>query len=177
MKMEKVRLILTLVTIAIVVLPLVGILLTYQGDLLGLFIPSEITEVSELEPPEMVGMPEYDRATGTFSVSFEFTNSFPLDISINSLSGNVGCAEHLFPLGNASLVKPIGIDAGETGTLTINGSWTDEAINHFISEHANEEFVDVVLEDFTLNISGIQIDFGQSQLEQVIQVPNPAYQG
>ena len=187
--MDKVRLILTLVTIAIVVIPVVGMLLAFQGNLLGLFIPPEMTEVAEdflggdgdngsgLEPPKMVGEPEYDEATGTFSVSFEYTNSFPLDIIINSLSGNIECAVHSFPLGAASLSESVSIGAGETGTLTVRGAWTDEAKSHFGNEHANEEFVDVVLSDFTVDVSGIQIELDQHQLEQGMEVPNPAYQG
>jgi hypothetical protein len=189
-EMDKIRLILTLVTIAIVVVPIVGMLLAYQGNLLGLFVPPEINEIADdfmggdgnngpgLEPPTMMGEPVYDEATHTFSVTFEYTNSFPIDITINSLSGNIECVEHHFHLGNASISEPVSIDAGETGTLTVVGAWTDEAINnHFPNEHADEQTVDVVLVDFAVDISGIQIQLDQSQMEQTMQVPNPAYQG
>jgi hypothetical protein len=189
MKMDKVRLILTLVTIAIVVIPIVGMLLAYQGNLLGLFVPPEITEVADdfmggdgdngsgLEPPTMVGEPTYDEATRTFSVTFEYTNSFPMDITLNSLSGNIECVEHRFPLGVASLSEPVSIDAGETGTLTVLGTWTEAAMGHFENEHGDEATVDVVLVDFAVDISGIQIELDQNQMEQGMQVPNPAYQG
>jgi hypothetical protein len=183
--MDKVRLLLTVTTIAIVVIPLLGALLAYQGNLLGLFVPPEITEIADdlmggddgpgLEPPTMVGEPEYDEATHTFSVSFQYKNSFPMDITIKSLTGNIECVEHGFLLGNASLSEPVSIDAGETGTLTVLGKWTDEAINyHFPNEHAGEEMVDVVLVDFAVDISGIQIQLDQNQMEQEMQVPNPA---
>jgi hypothetical protein len=66
---------------------------------------------------------------------------------------------------------------GETGTLTILGAWTDDAINHFGSAHGNQENVDVVLVDFAVYISGIQLQLDQGQMEQEMQVPNPAYQG
>jgi hypothetical protein len=188
--MDKIRLLLTVITIAIVVVPIVGMVLSHQGNLLGLIVPPEINEVADdlmggdgdngpgLEPPAMVGEPQYDEATGTFSVSFQFKNSFPLDITIKSLTGDIECAEHRFLLGNASLSKPVSIDAGETGTLTVVGKWTDEAINnHFPNEHTGEETVDVVLVDFVVDISGIQIQLDQSQMEQTMQVPNPAYEG
>ena len=45
--MDKIRLLLTLITIAIVVIPIVGMLLAYQGNLLGLFVPPEITEIGD----------------------------------------------------------------------------------------------------------------------------------
>jgi len=187
--MDKIRLLLTVMTIAIVVVPIVGMVLSHQGNLLGLIVPPEINEVADdlmggdgdngpgLEPPTMVGEPQYDEATGTFSVSFQFTNRFPLDITIKSLTGNIECAEHRFLLGNASLSNPVSIDAGETGTLTVVGAWTEDARGHFEADHAGEEFIDVVLVDFAVDISGIQIQLDQSQIEQNMQVPNPAYEG
>jgi len=187
--MDKVQLLLTLITIAIIVVPIVGMLLAYQNNLLGLFIPPEINEIADdlmggdgtngsgLEPPTMVGEPQYNETSRTFSVTFQYKNSFPFDITIKSLSGNIECYEHGFILGNASLSKPVSIAAGETGTLTVLGTWTEEAINHFKTKHAGEEFVDVVLVDFAVDISGIQLQLDQSQMEQKMQVPNPAYEG
>jgi hypothetical protein len=187
--MDKIRLLLTVITIAIVVIPLVGTLLAYQGNLLGLFVPPEITEIADglmggdgdngsgMEPPTMVGEPQYDEASHTFAVTFQYKNSFPMDITVKSLSGNIECAEHGFPLGNASLSEPVSIDAGETGTMTVLGTWTEEAISHFHTAHAGEETVDVVLVDMAVDISGIQIQMDQNQMEQTMQVPNPAYEG
>jgi hypothetical protein len=182
-RMDKIRLFLTVITIAIVVIPLVGTLLAHQGNLLGLFVPPEINEIADdlmggddgpgLEPPAMVGEPEYDKVTHTFSVSFQYKNSFPMDITIKSLTGNIECAEHGFLLGNASLSEPVSIDAGETGTLTVLGKWTDEGISHFGTAHGDEENVDVVLVDMAVDISGIQIQLDQTQMEQEMQVPNP----
>ena len=187
--MDKVRLLLTVITIAIIAVPILGMLLAYQNNLLGLFIPPEINEIAEdlaggggtngagLEPPTMVGEPQYDEASQTYSATFQFKNSFPANLTIKSLSGNIVCYEHGFTLGDASLSKPVTIDTGETGTLTVLGTWTDEAINHFQNAHADEEFVDVILTDFAVDISGIQLQMDQGQMEQRMQVPNPAYEG
>jgi hypothetical protein len=183
--MDKNRLVLTAITIVIVVVPLVGVLLAYQGNLLGLFIPPEINEIADelmggdgdgagLEPPTMVGEPQYDEASRTFSVTFQYKNSFPFDITINSLSGDIECDEHRFRLGNASLSEPVSIDADETGTMTVLGTWTEDAINHFHNAHAGEEAVEVVMADVAVDISGIQLQFDQGQMEQTMQVPNPA---
>ena len=195
--MEKVRMVLTLVTIAIVVVPIVGMLLVYQGNLVGLFVPPEINQIADdfmdggdggnngdngpgLEPPKMVGDPVYDEATGTFSVSFEYTNTLPFDITVNSLTGNIECAEHHFTLGVASLSEPVSIAQDETELLTIVGSWTDDAISHFGTAHSNEQNVAVILSDFTVDISGIQLQLDPNQLGQSMEgmeVPNPAFQG
>ena len=194
--MDKVRLILTLVSIAIVVVPIVGVLLAYQGNLMGLFVPPEITQIADdfmdggdggdgdggsmLEPPRIVNEPTYDEETGTFSVSFEYTNNLPFDMTVNSLDGNIECEEHHFTLGVASLSEPVSIDRGETGLLTVVGSWTDAALGHFESSHGDEETVAVVLSDFTVDISGIQLELDPNQFGQGMggmEVPNPAFQG
>jgi hypothetical protein len=180
--MDKIRLLLTLITIAIIAVPIVGMLLAYQDNLLGLFIPPEMNQIANdlmsggdldelaLEP---VGPPQYDEATRTFSVTFQFKNSFPVDITVKSLSGDIECVNHSFPLGNAHLSEPVSIDRGETGTLMVLFTWTDEAINHCGNLHGDEELVDVVLVDFAVDISGIQIQM-EGQMEQNMQVPNPA---
>jgi hypothetical protein len=188
--MNKIRLLLTVITIVIVVVPLVGTLLAYQGNLLGLFVPPELTQVADdlmggdgdngggLEPPTMVGEPQYNATEHTFAATFEFKNNFPINITVNSLTGNIECEAHRHLLGNASLSEAISIDAGETGTMTILGKWTDEAFyHHFPEDHSGEETVDVVLVDFALDISGIQIQLDQNQMEQTMQVPNPEFQG
>ena len=183
--MDKIRLVLTVITIVIIVVPLVGTLLAHQGNLLGLFVPPEVNDIADslmsgdsgMEPPTIVGEPQYDEVTHTFSVTFQYKNSFPMDITIKSLTGNIECAEHGFHLGNASLSEPVSIDAGKTGTLTVLGKWTDEAIGHFDDKkegHGNEELVDVVLVDMAVDISGIQIQLDQNQMDQTMQVPNPA---
>ena len=193
--MDKVRLVLTLVTILIVVIPLVGVVLAYQDNLVGLFVPPEMTEMADdfmggegidgsgLEPPRMVGEPEYDEATGTFSISFEYTNSLPLDITINSLDGNIECEDHHFTLGVASLSEAVSIDAGETGILTVVGSWAPSALGdngHFKTHHGNEETVAVAMTDFSVDISGIQLELDPSEMGMSMdgmEVPNPAFQG
>ena len=182
--MDKIRLALTLITIVIVVVPIVGILLAHQDNLLGLFVTPELVETAEdlfggdgevgLEPPTMVGEPEYDVATHTFSMTFQFKNSFPMDITIKSLSANIECTEHRFPLGNAHLSEAVSIGRGKTGTLTVVGAWTEAAITHCGNLHGDEELVDVVFVDFAVDISGIQIQMGEGQMEQSLQVPNPA---
>ncbi len=195
--MDKVRLILTLVTIAIVVVPIMGVLLAYQGNFIDMFIPPEMSQIADdfldgdngasngddgsgLELPQIVGEPEYDEATGTFSINLEYTNTMPFDMSVNSLTGNIECEEHHYALGVASLSEPVSIDQGETGLLTIVGSWTDDALVHFESSHGDEQTVAVVLADFTVDISGIQLELDPNQLGQGMEggeVPNPAFQG
>jgi len=174
--MDKVKLVLTVVSIVIVAVPLLGIVVAYQGNLLGLFIPPEVNEIADnllnsggtsMEPPTLVGPPEFDAASRTVTLTFQYKNSFPFDITVNSLNGNMECDEHGFPLGTANLSKPVSIDAGKTGTLTVVGTWTKEAMSHFENMHAGEETVDVVLVDFAVDVSGITV-----QTNERISIPD-----
>ena len=175
--MNKMRLILTLITVAIVVIPIVGVLLANQGNLMGLFIPPEVNEMAEdlmggggPEAPalEPVGEPQYDEASRTVTLTFQFKNTFPFDITINSISGNVECAAHGFHLGIVTLDNPVSIDKAETKTITVLGTWTEEAISHFQSAHAGEETIDANLIGFTVDVKGIQF-----KMNQRMELPNP----
>jgi hypothetical protein len=179
--MDKIRLLLTVITIAIIAVPLVGILLANQGNLLGLIIPPEVNDIIDtlssggnsngpmLEP---AGEPQYNEAARTVTMTFDFTNPLPFDVTINSMSGGVECAAHGFPLGNVSLDKPVSIAKGETKQLTLLGTWTEDAITHFRTEHAGEKMVDANLVNFIVDVKGIQVEMDQS-----IQVPNPTFTG
>ncbi|MBT0159073.1 hypothetical protein G4O51_03715 [Candidatus Bathyarchaeota archaeon A05DMB-2] len=180
--MDKVRLILTVITIVIIAVPLVGTLLANQGNLLGLIIPPEANEIidtlssggggsggPQMEP---VGEPQYDPASRTFSQTIQFTNTFPFDITVNSMSGDVLCVAHGFTLGIITLDEPVSIPKGETKTLTVLGTWTEGAIAHFQTAHADEAMVPANLVGFTVDVKGIQV-----QMDQTMEVPNPAYKG
>jgi hypothetical protein len=180
--MDKVRLILTVISIVIVVVPIVGVVLMYQSNLLGLFIPPEANEIidtlsnsgggSEGPMLEPVGEPQYDPANRTFAQTLQFTNTFPFDITLNSMSGDAQCAAHGFHLGTITLDKPVSIDKGETKTITILGTWTEDAITHFQTAHAGEEMVDANLVGFTVDVKGIQV-----QMDQRMEIPNPTITG
>ena len=184
--MDKIKLILTLITIAITVVPIVGVLLTYQDNLVGLFVPPEINDIadkfsgggggggSDGPQVEPVGPPEIDPVSGTIRQSIEFKNTFPLDIRLKSMSGDVQCVEHGSNVGVASLEDSVSIPAGETGIVTLIVTFTDEGINHFKSEHVGEETVEVVLVNVGVDISGIQIGLDQNMMDQQMEIPNPA---
>ena len=187
--MDKIKLILTLVTIVITVVPIVGVLLTYQDNLVGLFVPPEINEIadkfsgggggggSDGPQVEPVGPPQYDPVSGTIRQSIEFKNTFPIDITLKSMSGNVQCVEHGFDLGVTSIEDPVSIPVGETRTVTLLVNWTDGAEGHLKSLHATEENVEVTLVNVGVDISGIQISLDQNAMDQRMEIPNPWYEG
>ena len=175
--MDKVRLILTVISIVIVVVPIMGVVLMNQGNLLGLVIPPEVNKIADnfmsgrgfsIPQMEPLGEPQYDEFSRTVTMTYKFSNTSPYPISIDSISGDVECAEHSFHLGTVTLDKPVSIDAGETKTLTLLGTWTEAAISHFQSSHAGEKTVDAKLVGFTVNVKGFQI-----RMDQNTEIPNP----
>ena len=178
--MDKVRLILTLVTVIITVVPIVGVLLAHRDNLLGMVIPPEIEEIqnklsssgSAEEPMlEPVGEPQYDFTSRKMTQLIAFKNVFPFDITVNSITGDVECAAHNFHLGAVNLEKPVSINVNETKTLTVVVTWTAAAENHFEAAHADEEVVTVNLVGLTVDVKGVQL-----QMDQTIEVPNPIRQ-
>lgn len=189
--MDKIKLILTLVTIVITVGPIVGVLLVNQDNLAGLFVTPEMKEIADKfsgggvgddggsggPQVEPVGPPEIDPVSHTIRQSIEFKNPFPLDITLKSMSGDVQCVEHSFDVGVASLEDSVSIPVEETRTVTLLITWTDDAEGHLKLLHSTEEDVEVTLMNLGVDISGIQIGFDQNSLEQQMEIPNPWYEG
>jgi hypothetical protein len=167
-KMDKVRLLLTLITIAINVVPIVGILLVYQNNLLGLVIPPAINEImnatsftsNSVEPPSFVDS-HYDIASRTVTLTFKFTNPFNFNVTIISMSADIQCDAHKFPLGTATLSNPVNIRASETATITVLGVWTQDATNHIQTAHAGAQSIDVELVGITVNVNGINVQMSE----------------
>jgi hypothetical protein len=162
--MDKIRLLLTLITLATIVGPIAGILLVYQNNLLELVIPPEVNKImngifvtgNPLEPPVFVDS-QYNVTSQTVALTFRFTNPFNFDLTINSMSADIQCDAHNFPLGHATLNNPVNIHASETTIITVVGTWTQDAINHFQTAHAGAQSIDVELVGLTINVNGINV--------------------
>lgn len=172
--MDKVRLMLTVLSIVIIVVPIVSVVLMNQNNLLGLIIPSQINDIASTltggnssgggnNPgnPQIVGEPQYDAASRTVTLTFQYTNPFNFPVTLNSMTGDIVCHADDFPLGNASLSKPVSMGAGETATLTVQGTWTDAAITHFQTSHADQKTIAVDLADVAIDVSGVKIQTDQ----------------
>ncbi len=130
--MDKLRVALILITIAIIAGPIAATMVIYRDNLLGLVLPAELgspsnpsnssvlNPVSSFEPPQYINS-TFDNVSRTFSVTFNFANPYPLALTINSMSCNVECTAHHFPLGSAKLASPVHMNAGETVVVTNGG--------------------------------------------------------
>jgi hypothetical protein len=172
--MDKIRLFLILITLATTLGPVLGIMILYRNNLLGLFAPPEVTELvsgtfvkeGSLEPPKLVSS-EYDVKSRTVTLTFNFTNPFNFDLTLMSMSANVECAVHRVPLGVAVLKTPVNVLASETSLITVFCTWTQDATSHFQSAHAGAKSIDVDLVGLAIDTSGINI-----QMKERINIPN-----
>lgn len=187
--MNKVRLALVLITVAITVGPILGVVIAYRNNLLGLVVPPEMSQLINgpsgqtdntddawsslfsdnattlndfITPPDPDDI-QYDPVSRTFTASFQMKDPlpYPPKVSLNVLSGNVLCDEHSFHLGTVSLKDPITMRPGETSTVTVVGQWTEEAVSHFQTAHAGEQSVKASLVDTTVNIGGVVVQISE----------------
>ena len=176
--LDKVRLILTVITIAINVLPIAGVLLMYRDNLLGLVVPPEInTVINDVVTP---GKPveeslvnftfegsQYDAESRRVTAEFAITNPLNVDLAVNSMSADVLCTEHGFSIGHGGISNPVDIGAGETATIGIEGTWTEEAINHFKTFHSGAENIDIGLTGLSIDVNGIVVE-----TDELVEFPN-----
>ena len=168
--MDKVRIALTVLSIAIIVGPIAGVVFIYRDNLLGLVVPPEVNGLvngnfteSQFQPPMPVGEPQYNPETRTFTFSFKFTNPLQNEISINELSAEVKCKTHNVFLGNVSLDGPLKIGPGESAVINASGSWTQEALNHFKAQHSGPEDndINVAFENLNIDLAGIKVQMDE----------------
>jgi len=170
--MDKVRLALVLLTVAITVGPILGIVLAYRDNLIGLIVPSEMNQMmngleninpQNIMQPQQAGPPDvqYDASSRTFTAAFPMKNPFPFDTTIDSMSGPIECDEHSFSLGTMSLKSPVNMKAGETATVTVRGTWTDAAVNHFETAHQGERTVKVSLAGVTIKAGSLTVKYSE----------------
>ena len=157
---------LTILSIAIIVVPIVGVVYTFRGNLAGLVLPPELKSLasgnysaSRFEPPMPEGQLTYDSAAKTFTFSFKFTNPLPNTISVENISADVFCKDHRVLLGNVLINEPMTIAPNEAVTLDASGGWTQAALEHFKAYHngPEDDDINVAFENLNVNMAGVQV--------------------
>jgi hypothetical protein len=164
--MDKVHLALTILSIAIIVVPIVGVVYVYRGDLEGLVFPSELKRLASgdysglrFEAPMPEGQPTYDSASKTFTFFFKFTNPLPNTILVENISADVFCKTHGVLLGDVLINKPMTIAPNETVTIDASGVWTQAALEHFKAYHngPEDDDINVAFENLNVKMAGVQV--------------------
>lgn len=186
--MRKVKLILTVISILIVVVPVAVVLLQNQDDLLGLVVPSEFSQIingdrngedvassflsSDFKLPEMVGEPVFDPLTKTAAFTFDFTNPLKTDLNVNTIEGGIVTSDGVF-LGNVSIKDPIKLSPGQSVDITALGTLSDEGLNYL--KNTNLSSVNLDLVDFNVDVAGVIVHIDEQNIGDV-PIPPELYQ-
>jgi hypothetical protein len=177
--MEKIKIALTILSIAIVIGPLVGVALIYRENLAGLVLPPEIKNAangqvggvaaSDLVAPSLASPPQYNPNTGALTVAFNFTNPLTNPISVEQFSADIKSKDNNLPLGNITLTQPISIGPGGTGIIDVAGNLSPELINQIKAQYQDSGNVNVIIENVNALVGGVHfhvdsLDLGQIQL-------------
>jgi len=183
--MKKVKIFLTLLTIAIVVTPIAIEVLLYHDNLFGLIIPSEITDIvtgndginsigngdgldgllnSQFEIPQPVGEPQYDPATKTVAYTFNFTNPLPTAIEIDDVRAGIISHNDGFFIGNMTVDEPLKMDPGQTADITALLILSDDAISYLQTKSETQSSINIDLADLNVNLAGLQVQLDRQNV-------------
>lgn len=129
--------------------------------------PISVPTGGPLELPQFVSATP-DVEGHTVTIVLNYANPFDYDLMIDSISADIECSLHNFTLGHASLVEPTNIPAGATSELTIRCDWTEEAVDHFHTEHAGATTLAAKVVNVTIDVNGVTV---QSDQAYPIDVP------
>jgi len=129
---------------------------------------------TQFKMPEMVGQPEYNPETQKAEFTFSFTNPLNTEIGVDTLEAGVRCHDHGILLGNASIGDGLTLAPGETVDITALGELSDEAVNHFLTQHANDDDVNIDFVNLNVEIGGIQIQVDEQNIGW-IPIPQQIY--
>src|SRR5512139_3190984 len=132
--MQKVGLLLILISIVAVAGPVTALVVLHYDNPVEMIIPPDLEEIvatgvegnQGMELPKYVGS-TYDAIARTVTARFNFTNPFEADLSVHSVAAAVECATHVSSLGPAALFSPVDVNEAETATIAVVFTWTQMA--------------------------------------------------
>ncbi len=116
-------------------------------------IPNVPVSMQILPPTYVSSQP--DISSRSVRITFSFSNPFSYDLAIKSVTASITCGVDGFPLGQASLVEPVTISASSSSNFDILFGWTQEAENHFLTQHNGATSLDVDVVGLTVNVNDI----------------------
>lgn len=173
--MDKVKIGLTILSIAIIVIPLAIEVYAYKDNLEGIVLPPQIqslmngnnsgatagTQSSPLaslpnfQIPQSAGQPQYDPTTGAFSYPFNFTNPLSTQLSFSQLSAQVA-TENGTPIGNISIPQAISIAPGANSIITAVGNLDPTMVNQLAAQYQNGT-LNIALNNVNVVVGGVNV--------------------
>ena len=184
--MNKVKLALTLLTIAIIVGPFAYVALAYRNNLIGLVLPPQFSNLgqslgqnlgeypsssstspinitgSNFQVPQLVGTPQYNPATGDFNVAINATNPLPNEISVSQLSVQIQSKDNSSLVGNISIPQELNIQPGQSAIINIEGVIPQQLYNQISGQNTgNIDINNIVLKNLDVTVGGIKVHLDQ----------------
>ena len=173
--MDKVKIGLTILSIAIIIIPLAIEVYAYKYNLEGLVLPPQIQSLmngasngatagnqSSASPslpnfqiPQAAGQPQYDPTTGAFSYPFNFTNPLSTQLSFSQLSAQV-VTESGTPIGNVSIPQAIGIGPGANSIITAVGNLDPTMVNQLAAQYQSGT-LNIALNNVNVVVGGVNV--------------------
>ena len=181
--MNKVKIFLVMLTIAITVLPIAVEILMYRDNLLGLIVPPEIVSMingggsnsslinSEFTLPQPVGEPQYNPETKTVSFTFNFTNPLNTPVTVNKLEAGIASHDDGVFLGNISISEPLTLTPGQTADITVLGVLSDDAINYFKTHSKGQSSINIDMTNLNVDVAGVKV---QVDKQNIGNIPIPS---
>jgi hypothetical protein len=187
--MRKLKIILTLVTIAISVIPIAYVVFSYRDNLEALIIPPQINDIvngdtsningsitdnssglvnPNFNLPQPTGEPQYNPQTNTVTFNFTFTNPLSTPITVDKINSGIVTHDDAIFLGNLTTDQPIKLDAQQTGEITANAKLTDQAISYLKTQNQSQLNVDLV--NLDIEVGGITVHVDRQNIGN-IEIP------
>jgi hypothetical protein len=164
----NIGIVLTLISVLCTAGPLVGAVIVYQSNPVGLVVPPEVNDLvgNGFGNMSNFGMPQivsavYDFSQHTEKLVFNFTNPVNMTFTVKSAYAEVRCHEDQMFLANATLTSPVSIGPCETVNVTAVCAWTPQTETYFQTAHTGASTLNVDLTQLTININDVTVVLSQ----------------
>ena len=172
--MNKVKFALTLLSIAIIVGPLAGLLFVYRDNVVGIILPPQVNsllsgkgsagsqfsqDLSNLKLPQSGGQLQYNPDTGAISYPLNFTNPLTTQISFDQMSAEVVGGNNV-TLGNVSIPATT-IAPGENVIINATGDLSKSAVSQLAAQNSGAPNLSISLENVNADVGGVEVHINQ----------------
>lgn len=184
--MNKVKIALTILTVAIIVGPFAYVAIVYSNNLIGLVLPPQFSNLirnvgqnsgqnpsspssnpinitgSNFQVPQLVGTPQYNPVTGDFNLAINATNPLPNEISVEQLSVQIQSKDDSGLIGNISIPQQINIQPGESSIINVEGVIPQQLYDQINGQNTgNIDVNNIVLKNLDVTVGGVKVHIDQ----------------
>jgi len=164
--MNKAKLALTLLTIAITVGPFLYVVFIYRDNIVGIMLPPQLANVgqnatqnlsenvlggnsgnqssfnmteitgSNFQMPQLLNNTQYNPDTGDLSLSVNLTNPLANAISIDQFSVQIESKDNSSLVGNISIPQSINIQPGANSIINVTGIMPQDLYNQISGQNS-----------------------------------------